>query len=346
MKLTTAEGAVSGAFVDKNPSTGTRGTDITAEDLNNHQFEIAHPIIGAGFALDGNDDYQLERSIIAFRKRIGEFDFQGAEITPVTIAGSRSKANPSNPEYYPCIPRYDANHNVSATEVGQDVVNAFRAIKAKFKGVSDFTVSVSGTTVTFPSTPAAQALLQAIQNLAMVLGWQNGGQPNSFAADYATAATRICLTLGGTEYEVAAVAPGSYTATLYTAPSAGSYTASLFPHRIMGSTTSFRLRRLSGFVPATAQDDDGQYAAGMLCMDRLLPHWHIGQWSGSAGGESGLYSGTTGTRASSGSNNVAKDPVSDGVNTLRTGKTTDPRAFATFVGTWVRNLLATSYTSY
>ncbi|MBL8966333.1 MAG: hypothetical protein JNG85_04930, partial [Spirochaetaceae bacterium] len=149
MKRTSAPGSVGGKYVDDNPATATVGTDIVAEDKNFTQEEICHPIESAGFALDGADDYQLERSIIAFRKRIGEYDFQGGEITPITVAASRSKANPTYPEYYPCIPRYDANHDVSATEVGQTVVDWFRAQKSRFKTVTDFAVTIASGVVTF-----------------------------------------------------------------------------------------------------------------------------------------------------------------------------------------------------
>jgi hypothetical protein len=344
MKRTTASGSVSGLHVDRVAGV-TAGTKGIAEDRNNWQEEICNLVEGMGFTLDGTDQHQLERSAIAARAGIGDFVFKDAEITPVPISASRSSSHPAYPEYNPIIPRYDANHDVSTSQVPQSVVDHFRAIKGSYKGVSDFAVTASGSVVTLPSSPAALALLYAIQADALVSGWLNGGQTETFNADYATASTLQTVTISGVEFTVAAVAPGSYQLTVVGSPSAG--TLSVYPCRITGSTTSFRLLKLAGFVPAAGGDADGQYTAMKRVMDRLQGHYHIlGIYNGGGtAGNAGIY-GTVNANNNVSPYGWAMTASSDGIDgTPRTGKTTDSRAFTVFIGTWVRNLLATSWTS-
>lgn len=340
MKRTTAPGSVSGLHVDRVAGV-TAGSKGNAEDRNNWQEEICHPIEDAGATLDGSDQYQLEKSIISMSNRIGRFVFEDSEIVPVAYSAARSTAHPTYPEYNPVIPRYDANHDVSTSQVSAEVVNHFRAIKGSYKGVSDFTVTVSGSTVTFPATAASVALLTAIQNDALVAGFLNNANAASFVADYETAATQQVINISGVDYVVAAVTPASHQAVVTGSPTAG--TACVYPYRIAGSTTSFRLPKLAGFVPAAGGDADGQYTTNKRCMDRFEPHVHT-----PSTGAFMLNSGGGGFSAGSSSGNVTAStagPIGDGTNLLRTGKTTDPRAFATFIGTFVRTLIATNWTS-
>ncbi|MBL8965406.1 MAG: hypothetical protein JNG85_00275, partial [Spirochaetaceae bacterium] len=172
------------------------------------------------------------------------------------------------------------------------------------------------------------------------------GQAAAFVADLTTAATKQAVSLSnGSDYFVSATNIGASQITIANPPADGSYTLTINPFRIAGQPTKFRLPRLSGFVPAAAGDDDGQYSLNKRVMDRFESHYHGSSDAGNISTAGGNKTNIAAQGNIAVSTQWAQAPVSDGTNTLRTGKTTDPRAFGTFIGTWVRTLLATTWTS-
>lgn len=65
MKRTDADGSVEGKFSDGSPEQGLPATVINAEFLNNIQEEICNFIEQAGLALDGTDQQQLRKALLA-----------------------------------------------------------------------------------------------------------------------------------------------------------------------------------------------------------------------------------------------------------------------------------------
>jgi len=341
MKRTTAPNSASGLHVDRVAGTNP-GTTGTAEDRNNLQEEICHSILDTGLALDGADQYQLEKAIILLSRQPGELVESEIPLAQVTLPASRSTTNPGYPRYSPLIDR-GANKDVTTAQA-PDLVAAYRAVQTSILGTSSFTAtgSLSGTTVlTFASNSQNDMLLALLARDAEVRGWLNNGQAATFSADWATAATQRCINYAGTDYVISAVSTGARTITLAVNTGVtGSQTVIVYPHRVAGSTTSVRLFKLSGFVGVAAGDADGEVVEGWQRMDRGQGHLHLIPVDNYAA-SSGSYAGSTSSATLS--TNIASGSImTDATNgTPRTGKTTDPRTHGRKVYTFAGRLLAT-----
>lgn len=341
MKRTTAPNSASGLFQDEIVGVQA-GTDIVAEDGNNVQEEICHPIELAGITLDGTDQYQLEKAIISLGTPLGFDIFSSVEQTPVPYAAARSSTNPSYPRYLPIISRAaDADITTSQAPL---LVPFMRAIKLKIMGTTDFTATVSGSVLTFASTTTNDAFLKAISEDALVQRWFSSGQSATYAGSGADFSNGRCINVAGSDFAITAINTGSRTITVSGSPTTGSQTVILYPARIAGSTTSIRLHRLTGFVPAGAGDADGQYGGMMRVMDRGQGHWHqlfYAVADGAGGGSDARISAAGANNAGPVTNTAVKSAITDGTNgTPRTGKTTDPRAYGVYIYTWAGSLLA------
>lgn len=258
-------------------------------------------------------------------KFVGERFFMGAPLTPGVTC--------------PVVLRSDANHDITSTGGGAGtnaplLVALYRAQAASVPTSGTFrtswAVTVSGSTVTFGTD--GDGLLNAIQSDAQVSGFLNGNQAATFSADYSTSATLMCLNVAGVDYPIAGLSTGSRTITVTGTPTSGSQTAIFYPYRIAGSTTSIRLRRLSGFVQVAAGDYDGEVVAGLRCMDRGQGHKStVNLYQGSSStGQIGLWNNSGGTIA-----NYDSGMTTDGTNgTPRTGKTTSPRSAGAYLYEW------------
>lgn len=244
--------------------------------------------------------------------------------------------NKSASEIFPAIPR-NVDNDLSATNWPL-LVPLLRAEKANVLGVTDHAVTVSGSVVTFPSTTAAKALLQLLVNDAIVSNYQYQGEPASFTGGtkFDVSGKQRCLNVAGTDYVITAVDLVGYTVTVSGTPTTGSQTACVYTYRIAGSTTTARLRKMSGFVGVVAGDAGGEVVGGFFKMDRGQGHNH--QVDGGSvlqamqGNNEPLVAGTTHQGYFYGS---VLSPVTDNVNgTPRTGKTTDPRSYGQYAYTW------------
>lgn len=341
MKRTTAPNSVGGAHVDRiaGVQAGTRGI---AEDRNNLQEEICHLIEGAGFTLDGTDQYQMLRAQIALRKGIGELVESEIALTPVTVAGSKSSTNPSNPLYNPIIDRTDADHDVTSSQA-PDVVTAFRAHAANVLGSASFTATISGSVLTFANNATNNALLAAINQDAFVQRWFSSNQSATYEGSGSDFTNGRCINVAGTDYAITAVSIGSRTITVTGSPATGSQTVIFYPYRIAGSTTSVRLHRLSGFVPVASGDSDGVEIDGLRHMDLGQGHWHAISNGGTTVASSGTSLNTVypGTGSLWNGTVTIAGPITDNTNgTPRIGKNFSPRSHARHVYTWAGRLLA------
>lgn len=154
MKRTTAEGSAAGLYVDKNPATSTPGTKRIAEDANNLQEEVCHVIEQLGLTLTGADQYQLAKSVVGLSHGVGELVFSEFEDAPG--------------DYWPAV---DRSSDQDLTAAHWPLLHArLYAKQTKVKGVTSHTVSVSGSSITFPDTTAANALLRLYVADAQVSG--------------------------------------------------------------------------------------------------------------------------------------------------------------------------------
>jgi len=240
------------------------------------------------------------------------------------------------------------NNDISATNYPV-YVPYLRAIKSFAGTVSDFAVTVSGSSITFPNTPEGIAMVQAIINEASVSHYLNNGEITNYmgGTDYSTAATQQGVNVAGTDYVITGATLVSRIVTVTGSPTAGAQTAIVYPHRIAGSTTTARLPKLGGFIPAPVGDAGLELVAGKRKMDRGQGHWHYVTRTDSAPYTSatvGTGAVTTGIAATGGgiatTNTLANSSLTDGANgTPRIGKSTAPlelaRNFYDWAGVYV-----------
>jgi hypothetical protein len=315
MVRTSAPGSVAGAFVDRDPATSTPGTDVVAADQNNHQEEICHAIENAGLTLSGADQEQLYKAIVALSHSVGEFLFSA-------IARAASTD-------FPAVRLDEADQTIAAANYPQ-LVTALRGEKLSVSGVSSWSCTVSGSTVTFPSTTPAAQLLADLYEDAKVHG--GGGETASYT-------NWLTLNIGGTDYAITGIVPLSYTVTVSGSPATGSQTVMCYPFRIAGSSTTARLRKTSGRSLVSGGDDDGECIQGLRRRDRGQSHRHRPTDYVSQAYAFATVPGTGYVTAYNGpSVDNAPDtgaPKVDGsYGTPRAGKTTDPRGMIGYLYLW------------
>jgi len=323
LKRTTAPNSSGGLHVDR-VSGVSSGTNGTAEDRNNLQEEVCHAVLLTGVALDGTDQYQLEKAIIAISKPVGEVFDMAVEEEPVAWGAARNNEDPDGDRYFPAVKLWDANHDLAAANY-PDLVAKLRAQKAKtWTGsayASDHSVTVSGSTITGSGT-AWDYLVSAIAEDALRLG-----------------SYQRTINVGGTDYAVTAATPGSHTLTVTGSPSSGAQTAIMYPYRIAGSTSA-RVFKDSG--NASMSPDGARYVNGLMIRDRTQGHKHVFEVSGNY--PKNIYAaGSGGTSALGYASTPGWDvgvPLTDGTNgTPRTGATTDPNASIRYRYMWAGTLL-------
>jgi hypothetical protein len=324
MKRTTAPNSVGGLHVDRVAGV-TPGTIGVAEDRNNLQEEVAHPVELLGLALDNADQYQLEKAIIGLSKPVGELFELALEEAPVSWSGARNNSNPANPRYLPAVKLWDSDHDLAIANYPL-LVPKLRAEKAKsWTGAAyqtDHSVTVAGSVATGSGT-AWDYLLDGLTEEQQVHGSYTNWR---------------CLNIAGVDYAITNVNRASHTITVSGSPATGAQTAILYLYRIAGSTTTARLFKDSG--RATMTPDGITYVSGMRRRDRMQGHYHELVFKASASGQDGSNTavmtspnGTVGVVMAS--NNQARSLVTDGANgTPRTGPTTDPAAAIVYRYMW------------
>jgi len=335
-------------YLDEDTGAGIEGTALMAADRNCIQRELMNAVEDAGFTESLTDFRQIGRMIIALSKKVGEFIYADNELTPVPLINSRSTEHPEYPLYNPIIPRHDANHDITTSEVPQDVITELNATKFKFGATSDFTMTLSGGVLTVPAGDDNTKLLQGVIAMALVNRWYGTNELATFEAlgGLFTGARAYCCTINGVNYEISNANLIGRTITLASYPANGSYTVTFHPHRIAGYTDRARLRKLSGEAPVVAGDFDGLYAVGGTALDGFQGHRQAPLTGPNLLEGNGTIFGQTGGNNFGTRSPTTGDPVTDTVNGVpRTGKTTKTRAHAVAAYTHLRSLLATSWTS-
>lgn len=330
--------------VNHDPSTDD-GTywEAGEESLRSLKFDLDR--LGfTGYALY-TDKYLADKLRIARRLRVGDSIISSITHAPTAFSAAQSTANPTYPEYFPAIPRHDADHDITTSQVPQWVITELNAEKLAFGAVSDFTATLASGVLTFAGGTDNDKLLDWVTEQALVARWYNSGEVSNFGVSGGlfTGTAALAGTIGGVNYAISACSKGSRTITLATAPSDGTVTFSIYPTRIAGSTTSSRLRRISGEALVAAGDVTGEVTVGGRRMYRVLAHNHEIYASSASvtisGASSALFNTATAPITS-----IAKAPISDGINTLIVGKTNDPRTAGMAVYTHLGVVLATNWT--
>lgn len=269
----------------------------------------------------GNIPTLYARALIGNRYNLGDIVTNDCILTPGVDMPvvDRSVDNDITTAHYPTLVPY------------------LRAQKAKIQGVTDFSVTVSGSTITFPNNAPGIAAVSLIINDATVSGWLNAGQPATVpAADYTTAATKRCVTIGGVEYPITGATLVSREVTVTGTPASGAQTASLYTYRITGSATSARLHKIAGFVGVVAGEADGVVVGGFRKMDQGQIHEHMIYGSNGAAGAVALVQMNTNLLQNLNVNigALGSSIVAGSGGTPRVGKTNDPRTIGLNVYTW------------
>jgi hypothetical protein len=315
MQRTTAPNSVGGLHVDKVPGV-TVGTTGVALDRNNLQEEIVNAILGSGASL-GVAQTQLRDSIISLSHRVGEPFFSLFKETPSAS--------------FPAIRVDDGDHDIAVSNC-PDFVPKARAEKLESDSVTDFSGTVAGSVFTFSTNQAANRLLAALAEDELV----HGGYTNW-----------LSINIAGTDYAITNINVGARTVTVTGTPPTGAQTGIIYPYRITGSTTTARLRRISGrsFVGTEAlsgDTPDRMLLAGLRARDRGQGHRH-NPISGKGAFQHYAAGGHNYGNLTPYAEDVSTtgDPVTDGTNgTLRTGKTTEPRTYPGYVYIWAGRYVA------
>ena len=225
---------------------------------------------------DGTDAFLEERINEATKREVGETFTSMISLTPTEITASRTSSNPTAPKYMPIIPRHDANHDISTSQVPQWVIDKLNEEAVTFNGVSTFTATLASGVLTFSATTEHDKLLAWVVEQAMVARWHDSGESPTFAAlgGLFTGDAQLALTINDVNYGITDCSPASRTIDIASPPADGTVTISIHPGRIAGSTTSSRLRKLSGFALVAAGDETGEVVVGGFRNDRVQHHWH------------------------------------------------------------------------
>lgn len=315
--------------------TNTQIRDLVAPYLNMVQTAVTN----AGLPFTLTDAYMLDKAMIASSFAVGENRYLDYKLTQVTFPNAQSSANPGNPRYCPVILR-DVDKTVTTSQA-PNLVPLLRAFTASVLGNMSFTVTVSGSNVTWSLTTTNTAALNALVNEGYVRRWFSSGQSANFAAsgpDF----TGMSVNINGTDFAIVSINLGTGVMVVTGTPTTGSQTVILYPYRIVGSTTSIQLPRLSGFLPAGSDDIDGTQIGGYRIMDMTQNHEHpipMTAFGSGGGGSVSIYATGAGSLVGSAPN--TSPMTSDGSDgTPRGGKKTAPQTTVKFIYTHVDYLIA------
>ena len=290
-----------------------------------------------GVAYESTDYYTHSKHAIAYGTRIGATVYLEHRDTPVTWAEAKSTTNPAYPEYFPVIPRYDGTHDITDAQAPLLVAELIDKILTVGSTSTFSGVLVSGV-ITMSATTDNDNLLIALTNASLVNRWFGSNQSATYEASGGlfTGDRQYCLEISGTRYAIEDVDAVAREITITSPPADGAVDFAVPQYGIAGSTTSIRLRQLSGFVPVACGDYDGDVVEGLAKMDRIQKFMVIVPDAAGIGGGGGY-----GYFVAGGSHPFDLLIKENGAGEPRiTGKTTDPRGYGVAVYTWARTLLA------
>lgn len=235
---------------------------------------------------------------------------------------------------FPAIRIDDADHDLAVAN-WPELVPPLRAESMTVDGVSSFTGTVSGSSLTLAATTAGDLLIAGMIEDAKVQGGD---------AEMTSFANWRCINIAGIDYGVTAINAGTRVFSLTGTPPTGSQTVIFYPFRIPGSTTTARVFRTSARALMSQGDAEGTILPGLRRRDYFQSHWH----SVRSNTNTGVF--TTGTGANTAvagaignffDTVTARGAITDGVNgTPRSGARTEPRSLGAHLYLWGGRYLA------
>lgn len=290
-----------------------------------------------GLTYDSGDLYTHVKHTLAYGTRIGATVYLEHRETPVTWSEAKSTTNPTYPEYFPVIPRYDGTHDITDAQAPLLVAELIDKILT-VGSTSTFSGVLASGVITMSATTDNDNLLIALTNASLVNRWFGSNQSATYEASGGlfTGDRQYCMEISGTRYAIEDVDAVAREITITSPPADGVVDFTVPQYGIAGSTTSIRLRQLSGFVPVACGDYDGEVIEGLAKMDRIQKFRVRAPNTNGIGGGGGVGYFIVG-----GSQALTLQITENGAGTPRiTGKTTDPRGYGVAVYTWARTLLA------
>jgi hypothetical protein len=249
MRKIAGPGHVSNEWADYDANTNPLGTVFTAAWGNDVQDELVGIQAEMGIAEAAGTNKYVLASIIglakSFGKEVGELFFLPDE----KAVAAFDKDDPD--AFFPAVRLDDATKTLAEANYPL-LVPFLRGLKAKAGGVTDFSVTVSGSDVEFPNNAAGLAMIAALVEDEAFHG--------SFT-DYRS------ININGTDYPIAGYTPASRIVTVTGTPTTGAQTGIIYPYRISGSTTTARLCKADGIV--LASDNTTERVSGLRTRDRL-----------------------------------------------------------------------------
>jgi hypothetical protein len=332
MRKIDGPGNVLNAFVDYDPVNNPQGTVVTADFMNDVQDELIAIQTDASIAESAGSNAQILKLIkfnaIKYSKSIGEFFYIEENKSPSAFV----IATPDN--FFPAINLSKININLDISTTNYPLLVPYlRALKVRYLDgtsgeVNSWTATVSGSTITMPTSTDSDAILSSLAEDVLV----HGGYTNYRS-----------ITVAGTEFSITNINTSTRVITVTGTPSAGSQTVEFYNYRITGSSTTARLFEVKGRDIITPNDSSGRHQNGLRVRDRFQGHGHlINQLSGGSGTglQFVLAALNVSTFSSSHTGNITS-AIDDGTNgTPRTGLTTHSAGVSAHLYIWARSYIA------
>jgi hypothetical protein len=192
-----------------------------------------------------------------------------------------------------CLSDINEYSDISSTN-WPDLVTEARTWKTAYKlpgasAVDSWSVTVSGSNITFPAGTSDGAVLAALVEDAY---YNDRAQGNTGSVDWGHAPT---VNVAGTDYVITGINLGTSVVTVTGSPTTGAQTAIFYTHRVAGSATTARMFEATGLAIHSPGDDDGLFVVGRRRRDQMqLIEGTVGNFGvDSTNLKTGAFSSTT-----------------------------------------------------
>ncbi|TGN20813.1 hypothetical protein [Leptospira idonii] len=219
------------------------------------------PLTGRSSEWKINSTDSNRKEAIDYSKQIGElFDLDHKK--PINFS-----FDPESPRsYFPAIrlSSIDVEEVISSPTYPSAFIEHLRNQKLEYLSgesgeVSSWSVTVSGSNITFPNSISSIAILTALAEDETIHGTYTNWRT---------------VNINGTDYSITNINLVTRIVTVSGSPASGSQTAIFYPHRIAGSSTTAREFEVSGMTTIAANDPDGYFILGLRTRGFMQGHWH------------------------------------------------------------------------
>jgi len=251
-------------------------------------------------------------------KDIIDYSHRRGEIFPLDdLIAENQSFNPLDPEsYFPaiCLSSINVQEVLNTSSYPSAFIDNRRAVKLRYLvgesgEVSSWSVTVSGSNITFPNTASANATL--------------AGMYEDYNVHGATFTNHRTVDVAGATFAITNINLVTRVVTVSGSPTTGSQTAEFYPYRIAGSTTSIRVFAVKGAGLMAPNDPDGYFIMNLRTRGYFQGHYHNVLRNGDNLAFSGTSTPTPNTNSVGPSNTTlatdtfnlnAKTIITDGTN--------------------------------